>query len=95
MPNIKSAVKRMRTNRIRQERNRKAKSAMRTAVTKVKSALEKGDLDAAEVALPIALSLIGKNAKKGMIHKRTASRKTSRLAKKMNAARAEKETSAS
>ncbi|MCX7015600.1 MAG: 30S ribosomal protein S20 [Candidatus Sumerlaeota bacterium] len=89
MPNIKSAVKRMRTNRKRQARNRAAKSAMKTAVKKVVTSTEAGELEAAKSALPAAVSLIDKTAKKKIIHKRAAARKVSRLMKRLNRAQAQ------
>jgi len=93
MPNIKSAMKRMRTNKKRQLRNRMAKSAMRTAIKKVDVAIVEGDLDTAAKALPFAISQIGKTAKKKMLHKRTAARKTSRLMKRLNRARTQAQAS--
>lgn len=85
MPNVKSAKKRVKTNEKSNIRNRKAKSALRTALKKAGSAIAEGNLDAAKAALPIALSLIGKTAKKGMIHDNKAARQESRLMKKFNA----------
>ena len=87
VPNIKSAMKRMRTNKKRQLRNRMAKSAMRTAIKKADAAIAEGTPEVAEQALRLALSHIGKTAKKGMIHRRAAARKTSRLMKRLNRAR--------
>ena len=89
MPNIKSAEKRMHTNRKRQARNRAAKSAMKTAVKRVLTSADSGELAAAKSALPAAISLIDKTAKKKMIHKRAASRKVSRLMKRLNRAQAQ------
>jgi small subunit ribosomal protein S20 len=86
VPNIKSAKKRMRTNAKRQARNRMAKSAMRTAIRKVEDAIVAGEVEAAQEALPKALSLIGKNARKGVIHKNAGARKSSRLTKRLNQA---------
>ena len=74
MPNIKSAKKRMRTDKKRHERNVQAKSGMRSAVKAVNSAIEAGDVEKAKAALPAALSAIAKTAKKGIIHRRAASR---------------------
>lgn len=90
MPNVKSAKKRVKTNEKSNIRNRQAKSALRTALKKAGAAITAGDLEAAKAALPVALSLIGKTAKKGMIHDNKAARQESRLTKKFNALAATK-----
>ena len=51
MANIKSQIKRNRTNELARERNKAAKSALRTAMKKVRVAVEAKDLPAAEAAL--------------------------------------------
>ena len=85
MPNVKSAKKRVKTNERDYLRNKTAKSAFRTALKAVNHALGSGDVEAVKAALPTALSIIGKSAKKGIIHKNKAARQESRLAKKVNA----------
>jgi len=87
VPNIKSAKKRLRNDKKRHERNVQAKSAMRTAIKAVNAAIEAGDLQKAEAGLPAALSAIAKTAKKGIIHRRAASRNKSRLTLRLNKAR--------
>ncbi|MEH7111990.1 30S ribosomal protein S20 [Neobacillus niacini] len=84
MPNIKSAIKRVKTNEAKNAQNTNAKSAMRTAVKKVEAAIANNDTDAKEV-LAVASSKLDKAAAKGLIHKNAAARKKSRLAKKANA----------
>jgi len=81
MANTKSAEKRMRQSAERRERNRKDRSTMRTAVKRVRGALEKGDATAAQAALPAAVQVIDRTAKKGVVHKNTAARTKSRLTK--------------
>ena len=84
VPNKKSAIKRMRTNRKSQFRNRMTRSAMRTAVRRVDDAVEAGNVEQAVQELPAALSRVSKTAKKGLIHKNNAARKMSRLMRDIN-----------
>lgn len=76
MPNTRSAKKRNKTNQIRYERNRIRRSAMRTAIKKLRATT---DYDSAVKILPEVFSTIDKNAKVNVIHPRTASRYKSRL----------------
>ena len=85
MPNIQSATKRMRQNEKRRAANRSARSALRTSIKKVEQSVVAGDVKQAEQSLGQALKMIGKSAKKGLIHDNTASRHASRLTKKINA----------
>ncbi|MEH7120811.1 MULTISPECIES: 30S ribosomal protein S20 [Neobacillus] len=85
MPNIKSAIKRVKTTEARNAQNTTAKSAMRTAVKKVEAAVTLNDAAAAKEALVTAASKLDKAAAKGLIHKNAAARKKSRLMKKSNA----------
>jgi small subunit ribosomal protein S20 len=84
MPNIKSAIKRVKTSEARNAQNTMEKSAMRTAVKKVEAAVTVKDAAAAKEALVIASSKLDKAAAKGLIHKNAAARKKSRLMKKAN-----------
>ncbi|MCL6574415.1 MAG: 30S ribosomal protein S20 [Bacillus sp. (in: Bacteria)] len=85
MPNIKSAIKRVKTSEGRKAQNITAKSSMRTAVKKVEAAISNNDgAVAKEVFIPAA-SKLDKAAAKGLIHKNAAARKKSRLMKKTNA----------
>jgi len=79
LANIKSAKKRALTALKRNERNRMVKSSLRTAVRKF---VEAGTEDAA-VKLNEAFAALDKAASKGVIHKNTAARKKSRLAKRL------------
>jgi small subunit ribosomal protein S20 len=85
MPNIKSAIKRTKTNEKRRLRNASQKSALRTAVKQADQAVVGTDVNAAKDALVMAQKKLDKAATKGLIHKNAASRKKSRLAKKLNA----------
>jgi small subunit ribosomal protein S20 len=85
LANIKSAIKRAKTNEKRRERNASQKSAMRTAVKKFLAAVEKQDKEQALVLLREATRKLDKAVTKGLIHKNTAARKKSRLMQKFNA----------
>ena len=84
MANIKSAKKRILVNQTKAERNKAIKSYVKTAVKKVRVAIEAQDKEAAKAALLNATTVIDKAASKGVYHKNTASRKVSRLAKAVN-----------
>lgn len=84
MANIKSAKKRILVERRNAERNKAIKSAVKTSVKKVDAAIAANDKDAAAVALLAATGEINKAASKGVFHKKTASRKISRLSLAVN-----------
>ncbi len=81
MANIASAIKRNRQNAKRRAHNRHYRSSMRTEIKKVRAAIEAGDKDAAQALLPGTVSAIQRVAQKGIIHKRNAARRVSRLNK--------------
>ena len=85
MPNIKSAIKRVNTNEKRRALNASQKSALRSAVKTADQAIASTDVEAAKAALIVATKKLDKAVTKGLIHKNAASRKKSRLAKKLNA----------
>jgi len=82
LPHHKSAMKRIRQDKKRRARNRHVRSQVRTAVKTVREAHTAED---ALAKLPLLSSVIDKAVKKGIVHKRTAARRKSRLAKKANA----------
>ena len=84
MANHKSALKRDRQSKVRRLRNRINKSRMKNAVNQVEEALVAGTEDKAREALQEAASIIQKTASKGSIHKKNASRKISRLTRRVN-----------
>jgi small subunit ribosomal protein S20 len=84
LANHKSALKRNRQAAVRNARNSHIRSTMRTFVKQVRTAVATGDQAAANEALGRAVPYIDKAATKGIIHKATASRKISRLAKLVN-----------
>ena len=81
MANIKSQIKRNRSNERRRLRNQGVRSELKTRVKSAATALETGADDAPE-AVRLAQKRLGKAASKGRIHKNQAARRTSRLMKK-------------
>lgn len=75
----KSAKKRIRRNARAAVRNKSRVSATRTAIRKVEESIRAGDASAAQKALKAAQPHIHRTADKGLIHKKTAARKLSRL----------------
>jgi small subunit ribosomal protein S20 len=92
MPNIKSAKKRVKQDEKRQERNGARKSAIKTATKKVLVALASKDLTEAKELLKDVNAQLARAKTKGVLHKNTAARKMSRLAKQV--AKAERTESA-
>ena len=88
MANHKSAVKRARQNEIRRLRNKGTKTRIKSIVKDLRSSVGEAPGEGTEVKLNTAQSVIDKASKKGVIHKRTAARKISRLAKLTNSASA-------
>jgi small subunit ribosomal protein S20 len=80
--NIKSQLKRIKTNRAATERNKAVKSEFKTAIRKFREAADSGDVDAAKEALKVASTKLDKAASKGVIHKNQAANKKSAMAKK-------------
>lgn len=81
MPNIKSAIKRVKVAEKKRLRNRMIKSAMRTSIKKFEAAAADGTLDAK--LLSTTSAAVDKAASKGVIHKNAANRKKARLAKRL------------
>ena len=84
MANHKSALKRARQSEIRRVRNSGYKSNAKKAVKALRAAVANESAGEAKEGLIQATSLIQKAASKGVIHKNTASRKISRLARQVN-----------
>ena len=83
MANVASAEKRNRQRIKRRARNQSHLSTMRTYVKRVRTAIEAKDGKLADV-LKAAVAIIDKAAQKGVIDRKTASRKISRLTKSAN-----------
>ena len=84
MANIKSQIKRNRTNEEARLRNHAAKSAVRTAIKKVKLAVEAKNLEEAEKALLVAFKLIDKSVSDGIQHKNTGARQKGEIQRLVN-----------
>ncbi|MBB4211060.1 30S ribosomal protein S20 [Rhodothalassium salexigens] len=83
MANTPQARKRVRQNEIRRQRNHARMSRIRTFVKQVETAIASGDKASAETALREAQPEIMTGVSKGVMHKNTASRKVSRLARRV------------
>ncbi len=81
MANIKSQIKRNRQNEGRRVRNKAVRSALKTAAKKVDGAVTDGDTATADSLARQAARDLDKAASKGVLHKRAAARKKSRLAR--------------
>ncbi len=85
MANIKSAQKRVRQEKKRRQVNLSRRTALKTAAKKVVAAVQANDAEAAQKALREAEAKFARAKGKGTVHANTASRKVSRLAKKVAA----------
>ena len=85
MANTPQAKKRIRRNTRRAEINGARMSRIRGFVKKVETACEAGDKDAAQTALKNAQPELARGVARGVMHKNTASRKLSRLTKRVSA----------
>ncbi|GAA1305323.1 30S ribosomal protein S20 [Pseudonocardia xinjiangensis] len=85
MANIKSQIKRVKTNEKRRQRNKSVKSAVRTAVRRFREAAEAGDTEKATELQRAAARALDKAASKGVIHKNQAANRKSSLSKRVDA----------
>ncbi|MDR2723417.1 MAG: 30S ribosomal protein S20 [Cellulomonadaceae bacterium] len=85
MANIKSQIKRIKTNEKARQRNKAVKSELKTYVRKVRDAVKAGDKEAATSTLAAASRKLDKAVSKGVIHKNQAANRKSGLAKIVNA----------
>lgn len=84
MPNIKSQVKRVKTNEKARQRNKTVKSALRTHVRNFRRAAEAGDAEKATQYAKLANRQLDKAVSKGVIHKNQAKNRKSSISKKLN-----------
>ncbi|TCO50801.1 30S ribosomal protein S20 [Actinocrispum wychmicini] len=84
MANIKSQIKRIRTNEVRRQRNKSVKSSVKTAIRKFREAAEAGDKDKAAELFRVASRSLDKAAGKGVLHPNQAANKKSAMAKVAN-----------
>jgi small subunit ribosomal protein S20 len=82
--NHKSAEKRNRQAQAARLRNKMNRTKMKSIIRKLDEAVDAGTADVAKDVLVEATSVIARTASKGTIHKRNASRKISRLTKRVN-----------
>jgi small subunit ribosomal protein S20 len=83
--NIKSQIKRIRTNEAARLRNKSVKSALKTAVRRVRTAVDAGDKATAQAELVTASRSLDKAVSKGVIHANQAANRKSALAHQVNA----------
>ncbi|HYZ07339.1 MAG TPA: 30S ribosomal protein S20 [Pseudonocardiaceae bacterium] len=84
MANIKSQLKRIRTNEKARQRNKPVKSALKTAVRRFREAAEAGDRDRALTELQVASRKLDKAVSKGVIHANQAANRKSGMARRAN-----------
>ncbi|MHB8449694.1 MAG: 30S ribosomal protein S20 [Mycobacteriales bacterium] len=82
MANIKSQIKRIKTNEKRQVRNKSVKSGLKTAIRHFREAADAGDVDAATTMMRSATRALDKAASKGVIHPNQAANRKSAIAKR-------------
>lgn len=85
MANIKSQIKRNKTNEKARLRNKAVKSELKTYVRRVREAVAAGDKEAAGTALTAASRKLDKAVSKGVIHQNQAANRKSALSKSVNA----------
>ena len=83
MPNIKSAMKRVKVNKVKAANNKATRSNLKTMLKKADAAVAENASDK-ETAIRLAIKKVDQAAAKGLIHKNKAARKKSQLAKKLN-----------
>ncbi|MGQ0844186.1 MAG: 30S ribosomal protein S20 [Sporichthyaceae bacterium] len=84
MANIKSQIKRNKTNEKARQRNKAVRSSLKTAIRKFREAAAAGDTEKAGVALRDASRALDKAASKGVIHANAAANKKSAMAQAVN-----------
>jgi len=95
LANHKSALKRNRQSLVRRDRNRANRTKVKTAEKRIDAAIEvEGSIEKAQEALLAAVPIIERASVKGAFHKKTASRKVSRLTKRVNNFAQNKESAA-
>ncbi len=85
MANTRSAIKRIRSNERKHANNKIVRSGVRSRLRAAREAMDQGNTEATRKATLQAVSTLDKAANKGVIHKRNAARRKSRLMKKLAA----------
>ena len=83
MPNIASAKKRLRQNKVRRDRNRSLRTIVRNRCKKVLKAMSSGNFEEAESLFAAAVKTLDKMGSKRILHKNAAARKKSRLSARL------------
>lgn len=83
MANIKSQIKRNKTNQKANDRNRAVKSELKTTVRQAREAISSGDKNKAQAALKVATTKLDKAVSKGVLHKNQAANRKSAIAKQV------------
>jgi small subunit ribosomal protein S20 len=84
LANHKSALKRARQNEVKRINNKGYKTRVKKAVKEVRTAISDNSVDQAKKSFVKTVSIVQKAASKGVIHRKQASRKISRLATQIN-----------
>ncbi|SFS93700.1 30S ribosomal protein S20 [Saccharopolyspora flava] len=84
MANIKSQMKRIKTNEANRQRNKMVKTSLKSAIRKFREAADAGEKDKAVELQQAASRLLDKAASKGVIHKNQAANKKSAMAARVN-----------
>jgi small subunit ribosomal protein S20 len=79
--NIKSQIKRIKTNELARQRNKAVKSQLRTEIRRVREAVALGDADKAQSAVRVACRSLDKAVSKGVIHSNNAANRKSAISK--------------
>jgi small subunit ribosomal protein S20 len=90
VPNLPSAAKRVKQNERNRDRNRARKGELKTETRRLLDAIHDGKVDQAKTMLTKISKKLDQIAAKGTLHRNTAARRKSRLAKRVNAAAAAK-----
>ncbi len=90
MPNIKSSAERAKLSEKQNQRNRAARSTMKTMIKRFDAALVSGDAEAISAAYGAAVKNVDRAATKGLIHKNNAAHKKSAMARKLRSEAAAK-----
>jgi small subunit ribosomal protein S20 len=83
--NIKSQIKRIRTNKLARQRNKAVRTSLKSAVRRFREAAESGDTATAEVALRDASRALDRAASSGVIHRNQAANRKSAMARRLAA----------
>jgi small subunit ribosomal protein S20 len=90
LPTTNTAEKEMRAAERRLDRNKATRSTTKTAITRAENLISGGNLDAAKAEIKKAVSILDKEANKGISHPNAVARRKSRLVKKLNKASSKK-----